>query len=80
MKTVKSISYRTINVTRGKAWVDTGEIHIDKRLRGQELLYIIIHEILHCQNPKWSEAKIIGHAEELSRLLWQQNFRKVELK
>lgn len=81
MKTVNSITYKTIkaDVARGKAWVETGEIHIDKRLRGQEQLYILTHEILHCQNPKWGEAKVEGHSEELSRLLWEQGYRKVDL-
>jgi len=78
---VKSITFKTIksDYARGTADIDTGEIFIDKRLKGHELLEILIHEVLHVQNPTWSEAKIIGHSQELSGILWQQNFRKVDL-
>jgi len=81
MKTVKSITHRKIkkDVARGLAFTDTGEIHIDERLKGIEHLEILVHEILHIQNPKWGEAKIIGHSKEMSELLWQQGYRRVSL-
>ena len=78
---VNSITYKTIksDYARGTADINTGEIFIDKRLKGHELLEILIHEILHIQNPTWSEAKIIGHSQELAGILWTQGFRKVDL-
>lgn len=81
MKTVKSITHRKIkkDVARGLAFTDTGEIHIDERLKGIEHLEILVHEILHIQNPNWGEAKIIGHSKEMSELLWGQGYRRVSL-
>ena len=79
MNTVKSITHRKIkkDVARGLAFVETGEIHIDERLRGLEHLEILLHEIVHCQCPKWSELKVIGHSKEMSRLLWEQGYRRI---
>lgn len=81
MKTVKSITHRKIkkDVARGLAFTDTGEIHIDERLKGIEHLEILVHEILHIQNPKWAEVKIIGHSKEMSKLLWKQGYRRISV-
>jgi hypothetical protein len=64
----------------GLAYKEDREIHIDSTVRGFPLLETLIHEIQHCQNPKCAEIKITGHAKELALLLWEQGFRKVELK
>ena len=81
MKTVKEIKHVKIksDVARGLAWTDTGIIHIDTRLKGIEHLEILIHEILHIQNPRWSEMKIRGHSAEMAKLLWVQSYRRVDL-
>lgn len=80
MNTVKSVIHRKIkkDVARGLAFIDIGEIHIDERLKGLEHLEILIHEILHIQNPKWSESKIIGHSKELSKIIWEQKYRRID--
>lgn len=62
----------------GLAWPEDRTIAIDKRLRGQRELEVIIHEIIHIQNPKWSEIMVEGKAKELADILWQMNFRKVD--
>ena len=79
MKSVSEIKHVKIksNYARGLAWTDTGIIHIDTRLMGKEHLEILIHEICHIQNPRWSEIKVIGHSRELADLLWQEGYRKV---
>jgi predicted metallopeptidase len=81
MTSVKNITHKKIpkNIARGLAYCDTGNIVIDERLKGQDHLYILIHEILHIQNIQWSEIKVIGHAQELAKLLWENNYRRVDL-
>lgn len=81
MKTVNQIKHVKIksDLARGLAWTDTGIIHIDTRLSKIEHLDILIHEILHIQNPKWSEMKVRGHAAELAKLIWEQDYQKVDL-
>jgi len=78
MKSVKSISYKKIHPERGLAYTDFGIIHIEKSLVDFEQLYVTVHEIIHCQNPTWSEIKVIGHSTELAELLWQQGYRKTK--
>lgn len=79
MQKVKSIKERKLGKHKalGLAYTENGEIHIDERLKGEEYLYVLIHEILHIQNPKWPEIKIIGHAKELANIIYSKNFRKV---
>lgn len=79
MHKVTSITNRKLGRYKavGLAYTDTGEIHIDERLKGYEHLYVLIHEILHIQNPKWSEAKIIGHSTEIAKILFENNYRKI---
>jgi len=76
------ISYKKLgrNKAHGLAWDKEREVVIDSGLTGQDLLETLIHEIMHCQNPKWPEIKIVGHSKEMADLLWQQGFRKVQLK
>lgn len=62
----------------GLAWPEDRTIAIDKRLRGQRELEVIIHEVIHIQNPKWSEIMVEGKAKELADILWQMNYRKVD--
>lgn len=77
-----TITYKKLGRSgaHGLAWDQEREIQVDIKLTGEDLLETIVHEIMHCQNPKWPEIKIIGHSKELAELLWQQGFRKVELK
>ena len=61
----------------GLAYTEERVIHIDSRLKGKELLYTLIHEIAHCQNPKWAEIKVIGHSKEMADLLWQELMNQI---
>lgn len=81
MQKVKSITYAKIGKNKAMrlAYKETGEVVIDERLKGIEKLDTLIHECLHCMNPTWGESKIIGHSSELSKILWEQGYRKVEL-
>lgn len=62
----------------GLAYCDDRAIKIDSRLKGYNLFYTLIHEIMHIQNPKWSEIKVEGHSKEMALLLWEQNYRRVD--
>lgn len=63
----------------GLAWPENRTIAIDKRLRGERELNVIIHEVIHVQNPKWSEIMVEGKANELCKILWELGYRKCDL-
>jgi hypothetical protein len=54
-------------------WCDNHErqLWIEKRLRGKALLGIIIHEVLHAQNPDFSEERIEERTTELTEMVWR---------
>lgn len=78
MNKVNKVIHRKLGKEKahGQAFTDTGVIEIDSRLKGIEHLDTLIHESLHCLNPKWGELKIQGHATELARVLWEQGYRR----
>jgi hypothetical protein len=57
-----------------------GVIEIDERLKGKKHLEILIHELLHCQNPRSSEATIVKNSVMLTRILWKEGYRRVDQK
>ena len=79
MKTVKSITHKKLGREKahGQAFQDEGIIEIDSRLKGLDHLDTVIHEIMHIQNPRWGEAKVIGHSNEMSSLLWELGYRRI---
>ena len=54
-------------------------IEIDPRLSPRRELEVLCHEQLHLSLPDLSEKQIDRLGKELSRTLWQQNFRRVLL-
>lgn len=62
----------------GLAYKEERAIHIDERLKGQQKLDVLIHEIIHIQQPNWGEARVEGNARELARILWDNNLRFIE--
>jgi hypothetical protein len=53
------------------------EIRINSRLRGQEKLETLIHELLHAGN--WfhrSEEAVTQEARDMARVLWKLNYRE----
>lgn len=64
----------------GLAWEETKTIEIDERLNGFAYLETVIHEVMHIQNPAWSERKVVIHSKEMARVLWSQGFRWVDIK
>lgn len=63
----------------GLAWVDERLIEIDPRLTGYEHFYTLIHEIIHVQNPKWSEIKVQGHSKQMADILWEHRYRRIDI-
>lgn len=63
----------------GLAYKDDRVIEIDSRLKGKDHLETIIHEVCHLQNPKWGELMVQGRSKELSDILWELGYRRVDL-
>ncbi len=55
-----------------------GIIYLDTRLKGKKHLEICLHEILHILNPKDSEAVIIKKSITLTKLLWDEGYRRID--
>lgn len=60
----------------GLAYKEDAKIEIDERLKGFEHLQTVIHEILHIQNPRWSEIKVEGHSTQIAEILWNLNYKR----
>jgi hypothetical protein len=55
-----------------------GVIEIDERLKGKKHCEILIHEILHLLNPKDDEKTIIRKSVTLTKILWNEGYRRVD--
>jgi len=55
-----------------------GVIEIDERLKGKKHCEILIHEILHLLNPKDDEKTIIRKSVTLTKVLWNEGYRKID--
>jgi hypothetical protein len=64
--------------SHGLAFTDDRVIMIDSRLKGFDEMETIVHEVIHCQNPKWPEIMVEGKAKEIAQILWDLNYRKVD--
>ena len=62
----------------GLAWPEDRVMAIDKRLKGLRKLDVLIHEIIHNQNPKWPEIMVESKATEIAKILWELNYREVD--
>ena len=55
-----------------------GIIEIDERLKGKKHCEILIHEILHLLNPKDDEKTIIRKSVTLTKILWNEGYRRID--
>lgn len=62
----------------GLAYTDERVIVLDTRLKGFDYFETAIHEILHCQNPKWPEITVEARGKEMAELLWGLGFRQTD--
>ena len=81
MNKVTKVIHRKLGkeVASGLAFCDTGEIHIDSRLKGVDHLETVVHEVMHILQPKWSEIRVIGNSKELTRILWELGYRRIDV-
>lgn len=62
----------------GFAYPDKNLIELDKNLKGRKHLEILIHESLHILYPERDEAFIEVEAAKLTRILWEENYRRID--
>ena len=55
-----------------------GNIYLDPRLKGKKHLEICLHEVLHLLNPNDSELAIIKKSITLTKVLWNEGYRRVD--
>lgn len=55
-----------------------GVIYIDPRLKGKKMLEILLHELMHLQNPLDDEETIIEKSVTLCNILWKEGYRRVD--
>lgn len=79
MKPIK-VKYRKLGREQaaGQAHIKDRLIEIDDRLKKRTLLTTLIHEIMHIQNPDWSESEVEKKSSEMSAVLWEQHYRRVD--
>lgn len=62
----------------GQAWQGEGLIEIDPRQSSRNYLDTLIHEGMHIIFPTMREYKVRRAANQLSNLVWRQNFRRIK--
>ena len=55
-----------------------GIIEIDSRLKSRKHLEVLLHELLHILQPKDSEEMIIKKSVTLTKILWQEGYRRID--
>lgn len=58
---------------------DTKTIEIDPRQKPKSYLDTIVHESIHVADPEMSETKVKAMAKVIRDILWDHNYRKVDL-
>ena len=49
-------------------------IWINSSTKEMDLLDTIIHEVVHCAVPRWSEDAVLEFASDLAKILWDLGF------
>ena len=55
-----------------------GVIELDSRLKSKKHLEVLIHEVLHILQPEDSEEEIIEKSITLTKILWKENYRRID--
>jgi hypothetical protein len=70
------------NLGKERAWgtanLDNNKIELDHRLKGKKHLEILIHEVLHIQNPEMSETQVIKRSKQITKILWEHKYRRID--
>ena len=64
----------------GYADTDTKEIFIDSRLKNKRAIIVLCHEVGHQVFPEMSEKEIERLGRIMGTTLWDEDYRKVNLK
>ena len=62
----------------GLAYASEMEIVIEKRQGSKDYLDTLLHEMLHCFAPKWGEKRVNDTANEMTRVIWEKSYRRIE--
>ena len=62
----------------GQAYCGENMIELDVSLKGKHKLEILLHELLHIQNPGWEEDEVIKKSRQLASVLWKERYRQLE--
>jgi hypothetical protein len=57
---------------------DTDMIYADSRIKGHELLDVLIHEGTHILQPYLTEEAVDHIGVELSKMLWADGWRRID--
>ena len=63
----------------GQAWMHENLVELEPRQKPKKFLAVLIHEILHCLEPDWSESKVDRHSMKIADIVWKQGYRKIFL-
>jgi hypothetical protein len=75
-----TIRFVPLRVNRGEAdYHHPGgkEIRVDSRLKGEERLECVIHELTHCAGWHIDEEFVEEFAEDVARVLWRLGYRNM---
>lgn len=80
MAKIEGVIYKKLlnRGTTGLVEPDQNIIYADIRLRGKELLDILLHEGTHIVQPYLKEESVNDIGIELSNMLWDQGWRRVD--
>ena len=62
----------------GLAYSAEMEVVIEERQNSKDYLDTLIHEMLHCFAPKWGEKRVADTANEMTRVIWEKKYRRIE--
>ncbi len=82
MKRLKRIKVTYEKLGKEQAWGIANDhkrtIRLDERLKGLKHLEVLIHEVIHIQNPDLSETEVLQKAREMAKVLWAENYRRID--
>lgn len=64
----------------GQAWAGQNLIEIDKNIMGKLRFSTLLHELLHVIFPEATEREVLLAERKMTKVLWEQGYRRVELK
>lgn len=81
MATISGIIYKKLRWRNATGLVepDTDVIQADVRLKGHELLDVLIHEGTHILQPYLTEEAVDHIGVELSKMLWADGWRRIDM-